>query len=437
MTAARFCFLTTFYPPYHFGGDAIGVQRLARAVARRGHHVTVIHDADAYAVLADGPQPAPTPSQDGVRVETLHTRLPMVSTLLTQQTGYPIVNGGRIRRLLQEGEYDVIIFNNVSLIGGPGLFSYGENAVKLYLAHEHWLICPTHVLWRHGRERCDSRECVRCQLRQHRPPQLWRQAGLLERQTDHIDAFIAMSEFSRTRHQAFGFRREMDVIPYFLPDDEVAVDSRVPAAAAPDGSPHGRPYFLFVGRLEKIKGLQDVIPLFRRYPDADLLVAGDGTYESTLRTLAQELPNVRFLGRVTPAALATYYRHALALIVPSLCYETFGIILIEAFRHGTPVIARRVGPFPEILEASQAGELFETPGELVDCMSRMQRDDQWRNQLGSAGASALRALWSERAVLPLFFDVVRRAAHKRGLTRLLSALPASPARPSESERLIS
>ncbi len=50
--------------------------------------------------------------------------------------------------------------------------------------------------------------------------------------------------------------------------------------------PQERPYFLFVGRLEKIKGLDDVIPVFRDYPGADLLIAGDGEYAAHLRALA-------------------------------------------------------------------------------------------------------------------------------------------------------
>ena len=51
----RFCMVTTFYPPYSFGGDAIGVQRLSRALVRRGHDVTVVHDTDAFRVLHRGP----------------------------------------------------------------------------------------------------------------------------------------------------------------------------------------------------------------------------------------------------------------------------------------------------------------------------------------------------------------------------------------------
>ena len=144
----------------------------------------------------------------------------------------------------------------------------------------------------------------------------------------------------------------MTVLPYFLPDVEA------PLPAAQGTSPHERPYFLFVGRLEKIKGLDDVIPLFREAGNTDLLIAGDGEYGAHLRELAGDAPRVKFLGRLTPDALRRYYQHALALVVPSVCFETFGIILIEAFRQGTPVIARRIGPFPEIIDRAGGGLLF-------------------------------------------------------------------------------
>ena len=120
MSGLRFAFLTTFYPPFNFGGDGIGIQRLARGLARAGHHVTVIHDRDAYAALATPPLPAPQPEIDGVEVITLKSRLGVLSAALTQQTGRPIVNGRRIRRILDEGRFDVINYHNVSLIGGPG-----------------------------------------------------------------------------------------------------------------------------------------------------------------------------------------------------------------------------------------------------------------------------------------------------------------------------
>jgi glycosyltransferase involved in cell wall biosynthesis len=242
---------------------------------------------------------------------------------------------------------------------------------------------------------------------------------MLEHELRHVDAFIAMSEFSRKKHAEFGFPREMEVVPYFLPD----LPPNGGHATAEDGDPpHPRPYFLFVGRLEKIKGLDDVIPLFREERRADLLIAGDGEYAASLREQARGIEGVRFLGRVQPDALARYYQHARALIVPSVCYETFGIILIEAFRQGTPVIARRLGPFPEIVELAGAGELFETADELRMAMSSFFDDDAHRRRLGEAGRRAFQEHWSESAVVPQYLEVVRRAAAARGATSLLSRL---------------
>lgn len=415
MSGLRFAFLTTFYPPYNFGGDGIGIQRLARGLARAGHHVTVIHDADAWRVLHRGPDPAPLEEPAGIELVTLGSRAPMVSTLLTQQTGRPVVQGKRIAGLLEDGGFDIINFHNISLIGGPGLLSYGEG-LKLYMAHEHWLVCPTHVLWRHRRERCTGRQCFRCSLHYRRPPQAWRFTGYLERELRHVDTFIAMSEFSREKHREFGFPREMEVLPYFLPDPEAG------GAGIPGPTPHDRPYFLFVGRLEKIKGLDDVIPLFRDYLDADLLIAGDGEYAGELRALAGDNPRVIFLGRVTPEELRRYYQHAVALLVPSVCFETFGIILIEAFRQGTPVIARRLGPFPEIVTEAEGGELFANTDELRAAMKRLQHDPAYRKARAESGYQAYVDHYSETAVVPQYLEIVRRTAIRCKADRVAEAL---------------
>ncbi|MEP6571598.1 MAG: glycosyltransferase family 4 protein [Gemmatimonadota bacterium] len=415
MTGLRFAFVTTFYPPYNFGGDGIGIQRLARGLVRAGHHVTVIHDVDAYNALHKGAEPAPAQEPAGLEVIGLRSGVGTLSCLLTQQLGRPVLNGARLEQILDEGRFDVINFHNASLVGGPGLFRYGH-ALKLYMAHEHWLVCPTHVLWRNGKEVCTGRECVRCQLSYHRPPQVWRATGLLERELHHVDTFIAMSEFSRAKHREFGFPREMEVLPYFLPDPEQG------GSSVGGERPHQRPYFLFVGRLEKIKGLDDVIPLFAEYPDADLLIAGDGEYAPTLRALGANLDRVKFLGRVGLDELRRYYEHAVALIVPSVCFETFGIILIEAFKQSTPVIARRIGPFPEIIEASGGGELFSTREELLAAMRRLQSDAAHRTRLARAGYQAFLERWSESAVIPRYLDIVRRTAERRQDAAVLEKL---------------
>jgi hypothetical protein len=116
----RFCLPTTFYPPFNFGGDGIDVERMARALTRRGHHVTVVHEVDAYQALA-GTNPAPPAARDGIEVIGLQSRLGVVSPFLTQQTGRPILHRRRLARLFRDRPFDVVTFNNVSLVGGPGL----------------------------------------------------------------------------------------------------------------------------------------------------------------------------------------------------------------------------------------------------------------------------------------------------------------------------
>ena len=412
MSLVRYAMVTTFYPPYNFGGDGIAVQRLARALVRRGHEVTVFHDLDAYRLLADG-KPTGEAEPEGLEVKRLRSRLGPLSPILTQQTGRPVVHGKRLRAELGSGRYDVIHYHNISLVGGPGILSAGRG-IKVYEAHEHWLVCPTHVLWRHGRETCSGRQCMRCILRQRRPPQAWRATGHLERQLRHVDVFIAKSEFSRRKHREFGFPREMEVLPYFLP-----TTSELPPETA---SPHRRPYFLFVGRLERLKGVDDLIPVFSNYDRADLLVAGDGTRGPQLRAMAQNVRNIRFLGRVPTDELARYYRNAIAVIAPSVGFETFGIVLIEAFRRGTPVIARNIGPFPEILNQSQAGLLFDDTQHLIESMDRLQTEPGLRERFASAAKRSFQRHWSEAAVVPRYLTTVRAAAERKGMQELADSI---------------
>ena len=429
MTPLRILMLTTFYPPYSFGGDGVSVQRMARALARRGHAVSVVHDENAFLSL-DGQVPeaasGAVTSQDGVEVIGLRSRLGMVSNLLVQQTGRAVLHANRLRRIVADKRPDILWHNNVSLMGAPGILKLAA-PLRVYEAHEHWLVCPTHVLWRHDQKPCDTRQCLRCVLAHRRPPQLWRATGMLDRQLSSMDLIIAKSRFSRDKHRAYGLKQDMEVLPLFLPPlaTPSATDRHSKDASADRAPVHPRPYFLFVGRLEKIKGVQDLLPAMVRHGQADLLIAGDGDYAETLKAQAAGNPHVHFLGRLTPEALSAYYASAIASLVPSLCYETFGAILIESFRMGTPVIARRLGPLPEVVEAAGGGLLFETQDDLVAAMAQMQDTSGTRTRLAAAALRGFDAHWREDRVLSAYGVALARAARTKGNEALAQTLEAS------------
>lgn len=407
----RICLVSTFYPPYHFGGDAISVQRWAEALAGRGHQVTAVHDVDAYQALHDHPVPAlPAETRErGVRVVHLQSRWPTASALLVHQLGHPVVHARRLRQLLADEVPDVVMFHNPSLIGGPGILTWPRGAVTIYVAHEHWLVCPTHVLLKAQQAPCERPACLSCTLLHYRrPPQLWRATGALPRALAAVDRVIALSEFSRRKHREFGLTHPMDVLPNFVPD-------RPDSLTEHDASPHSRPFFFFAGRLERIKGLDDVIPVFRQLPGCDLLVAGAGDHAPALHRLAEGLPNVRFLGHLPASALARYYRHAVATLLPSIGFEAFPNVLLEAMQEGSPFVARDLGPAPEIAATSGAGLLFRGPEELAPLLHRLVADRAHRDALAARAVPAVRAHWSESVVVPRFLDLVAatQAARQR------------------------
>lgn len=402
--ALSICMVTTFYPPLHFGGDATYAYQLTNALARRGHAVTVVHSADAYRALGGTAAAGDFAHVEGVTVRPVATGMPRAAALGSYLLGRPAFWGGQLREVLDGRRYDVVHFHNVSLLGGPGVLRLGD-AVKLYTTSEHWLVCPMHVLFRYNREPCEEPRCLRCTLAFRRPPQVWRYGRLLEDAARQVDLFLSPSRFTLEAHRARGFTFPMRHLPYFF--------SGHVRAAAPAARTLPRPYFLYVGRLEPIKGVAELIEVFRGYTSARLLIAGEGTQDAELRRRAEGLEHVRFLGRLHPSQLAALYEGATALIVPSIGYEVFGIVALEAFACRTPVLVRALGALPEVVEDSGGGLVFETDDQLRSSLDRLLADEALRSDLGTRGHDAWQRLWSEEVHIEQYLECVAAARELR------------------------
>jgi glycosyltransferase involved in cell wall biosynthesis len=327
----------------------------------------------------------------------------MGDLLAMQQLGRPVAQSGVLQRLLGQA-FDVIHFHNVSLMGGPAVLELSR-ALKLYTMHEHWLVCPMHVLWRMGREPCEVRSCIRCQIAGRRPPQLWRHTTLLERATRAVDLFLGPSRFTIEKHRELGFSGPMHLLPHFIDTPEEAAEGEQP--------PHPRPYFLFVGRLEPLKGAHVLVDAFRRFRGADLLLAGDGTERQALEQASQDQSHVHLLGRRSPSELAAYYRHAIATVVPSIGYETFGLTAAESCAAGTPIVVHDRGPLPELARDTGAGLCYRTPEELIARLERLVSDDALREKLARNAARAHQERWTRERHLDAYEGVVAELQRAR------------------------
>ena len=127
-------------------------------------------------------------------------------------------------------------------------------------------------------------------------------------------------------------------------------------------------YFLFMGRLDPIKGIEYLLKAFSRFTsrtnEYKLAIAGTGFYENKLKSIANSIDNVLFLGHISKMEeKKALYENSLAVILPSI-YEAFPMVILEALALGKPIIASKVGGIPEIIKNNHNGILVK-PGDVL------------------------------------------------------------------------
>jgi glycosyltransferase involved in cell wall biosynthesis len=171
---------------------------------------------------------------------------------------------------------------------------------------------------------------------------------------DKVTRYIALNDFCRNKFIEGGLPAELIAVkPNFV---DVPVLQNM-----------SRQGFLFVGRLSSEKGLESLAKAAALLQGAQLRVVGSGPQAALL----DGVKGVTILGRMTSDAVLYEMSNSVAVVVPSIWYETFGMVVIEAFASGTPVIVSRIGVLAEIVTDGETGLLFE-PGDAVDMASKMQ-----------------------------------------------------------------
>lgn len=175
-----------------------------------------------------------------------------------------------------------------------------------------------------------------------------------------INVMIALSDFVRRKLIAGGIAPARIVVkPNFLRADPGAGD------AGHDS------YALFVGRLSPEKGVTTLIEAWARVPGAlRLKIAGDGPLAAEVAARTASDSRIELLGRRSAPEVLQLMRGAAVVVVPSECYETFGLVVIEAFAAGTPVLAARIGALAELVDDGRTGRLF-APGDPDDLATRL------------------------------------------------------------------
>ena len=370
--------LTTFYPPYHLGGDALHVYYLSNELAKLGHEVHVIHSIDAYYLNRRKTPSGDYPNHGRVSLHPLKSKLGIIAPLVCGFAGLSHPLASKALELVREIQPDVVHHHNI--VGfGPGIL--GARAPKVfYTAHDYWLICPRNNLLKPDKTFCDRRRsCFACCLLWKRPPQLWRYTGLLDKKLSNIDAIIAPSDYMKRTLEGAGISYPVVTIHNFVPEPEEA------------GEPIYRfPYFLFVGLLEEHKGVLKLVEAFcqaREEIDANLLIVGSGSLKNRLhQVIAQNgcQDRVKLLGKISDRRVLTnLYANALTLVIPSIWPENAPLVALEALACGTPLIASNQGGLPEIVESINPQLVFSEGSItlLADTFKSFDRTNYDRNEI--------------------------------------------------------
>ena len=164
-----------------------------------------------------------------------------------------------------------------------------------------------------------------------------------------------------------------------------------PATVA--GEPRRR--VVFAGRVVRPKGVH-VLLRAASMLDAELVICGDGRDLDSLRSLARRLSmrdRVSFRGWLAPAALASELADAQVVAIPSVWPEPFGLVGIEAFALGTPVVASHTGGIGDWLEHGVSG-LTVAPGDapaLAEALGELLGDPERARAMGTAGRASVAA----------------------------------------------
>jgi glycosyltransferase involved in cell wall biosynthesis len=174
---------------------------------------------------------------------------------------------------------------------------------------------------------------------------------------ENINVFITSTNFMKYHLVNAGYKEDkIHVIPNAvrLNDDSIKIA---------EGQ-----YIAYVGRLSLEKGIKTLVHAARE-SKLPVKIAGKGPIRDDLVRESPE--NVKFVGHLDGENLKKFYKEARFLVVPSICLEAFGLVIIEAMKEGLPVLASRIGGIPEIIDNGISGLLFE-PGNVKDLKEKMQ-----------------------------------------------------------------
>ncbi len=391
--------VTAGYLPDGVGGVELYLHRLARWLVRQGHEVMVfrrlsIEDEDDFVLREQ--------SVDGVPVVGMNYRFRDAKDFLF------LVNNPTIRRVfervLQRFAPDLVHVHHLTCLTTEIVDATRERGIPLaFSLHDYWMGCPRGQRIMTDLSYCPEIEpdrCTRCYREtwphwfpERRDPahelRIFGEYHARVREVlDAADALLVPSPFTRRVYARYGVpEQRLEVVEYGM---DTGAFGKVHRA-------HSHQFRIgFLGTVLPSKGVHLLIDAFRRIGSSgrSLEIHGpilpfhnDHSYGDRLQRMTAEWQaQITFHGAYDPKETPAILARLDVLVVPSIWYETYCMVIREGFLAGVPVVASNFGALAEAIEDGRTGLLFRMgdSADLAEKIDRLARDSELRRRLAES-----------------------------------------------------
>lgn len=295
-----------------------------------------------------------------------------------------------VKKLIMENQIDIVHVHNTLTLVSPSVyyaaFACGKPVVQTI--HNFRLLCPAATFMRDGKV-CE--DCVdkglKCAVR-HKCYRNSRAQSLMSA------AILAFHRFFGTYRRLFyicltDYNREKLLLLNQNGKKKRIVSERIfvkpnfvkiPSMLLADDR-RKRDQYLYVGRLEKLKGIHVLLDAWKGFPEKKLLICGNGPEEEWVRSYIKmnHLTGVELLGMRPHEEVLQLMAESRALILPTMWYEGQPMVILESYAVGTPVIASDIGNAGDMVEPGVTGLRFACgdAASLREAVVRMEEKTDW------------------------------------------------------------
>ncbi len=272
--------------------------------------------------------------------------------LLPFETIYSLKTIRDIKKIVKEKKIDIVHIHNTFPLISPSIYSVSKKAgVKVVqTVHNFRLLCPAATF---ARDNKICEDCVNKGLLNSIKHNCYRNSKLqtiiaasmlkfnrIIGSYKKVDAYIALTEFNKEKLSSLIPKEKIFVKPNFCEKPSIPI---VPIEE--------REYFMFLGRLDKLKGIDLLVEAWKDIKYEELLVVGTGPEEEYLKSFIKEnnMKNVKLVGFKKKDEAMKLLSKAKALIVPSKWYEGFPMSIVEGLCLGTLIIGSNIGNIDNLI----------------------------------------------------------------------------------------